>query len=349
MILDELPWFGVYSNRVDGEGMNKMGEKRRVANLSNALALVLVASPLLIGAISWSCASVNSPAASTPAEDTAAAARKAEQDAPCGAPLTPPTRAFLKSDGRAVKHDGSKRSVEQEAFEPLPTAGGLVDRTTWLPANTSVDVLRRLELLGTGVEGIMCGLIAVRVVDAGGAVEPGTVFALPAGLVVDQASGPSPAEAVQRKIAEIKSAKDARIARVREASDREVTTGRCSDEHIERLRRGLQILDSIIRNERWILAAQKFIVATKDGASLSFAAATSGEHHIFAVGFGKPDLSVIDAQGYGVRSSSIFDPMVETSFNLPTRSAVVTATTGDEMKLNVKGHGCALVIALHRF
>ena len=321
------------------------------AHLMRALLTRALVGPLLIGAASWSCGlvKIESPGASTPAEDEAAAARKAEEDGPCGAPVTPPKRAYLKNEGRGVKHDGSRRSVEQADFDPIPTVAGPRHQTTWLPPNTSVDVLRRLQLRGTGVEGSLCGLVAVRVVDAGGAVEPGTVFALPAGLVVDQASGISPAEAVRRKNAEVNAAKDARVAGAREAADREVATGRCSDEHVQRLRDGLQVLGSAIRDERWVLAGHKFAVATKDGAALSFTAATPGEHHIFAVAFGKADLSAVDAQGYRVGSSSVFDPMVAGAFSLPTRSAVVTATGGDEMKLSVKGHGCALVIALHRF
>lgn len=285
---------------------------------------------------------------SGPSDEEVAAAKqqKAEEDGPCGGIIEQPKRAYLKSEGRGIKHDPQRRSVEQGDFDPIPTVGGMRDRTTWLPPNTAVDVVRRIELRGTGVQGTACGLVAVRVVDAGGAAEPGSVFAIPAGLVADQPSGDSPAEAVQRKRAEGKAAQDERVAAARAVVERELQTGRCSDEHVERLRGGLQLLTASIKNDPWLIVAHKFAVATKDGALLSLTAGTAGEHHVFAVAFRKGELTALDAQGYRVGAASDYDALVAGAFNLPTRSAVVTTNAGDELKLKVKGEGCALVLAL---
>ncbi len=130
--------------------------RMRPRNDGTGIALTLAGALLLSVLGACGLVKIEHPggsSSSASAEDDLAAARKAEKDGPCGGPATSPKRAYLKSEGRAVTHDGSRRAVDEEDLKPIPTVAGLRDRTTWLPPNTSVDVIRRLEFFGGGPGG----------------------------------------------------------------------------------------------------------------------------------------------------------------------------------------------------
>lgn len=281
----------------------------------------------------------------------AAAPTHSEAEGPCGGTFAQPKRAYLREDVRAYEHDVTTSFVDvrkMDDAEQFRSISAVRDSRNWLPANTAVDVVRRLELRGTGIDGVACGYVAVRIVDAGGAVPVGTIVAIPAGIMIDAPSGATPTEGVQRRTEKARAAQETRRRAATEMEDAEVRSGRCSDQHVDQLRQRLAILESLIRDERWIIAGQQFFVAKAETTSVTMNAAIPGELHFYSVGFNAPTIAVSDAQGYPVRAHSNYEPMVSAAFRMPMESAMVRANIGDDIKIDLGGRGCALLLVLRR-
>ncbi len=243
----------------------------------------------------------------------------------------------------------------------IPTAAGPRDPTTWLPQNTSVDIVRRLELRGSGRQ--TCGVLAVRIVDAGGAVEPGMVLAVRADLVVAQPSGPSPTEGLKRKLTEVKAAreraaaeKQRAVAASKERLDEEIRSGRCHADSVSALRPVLNHLTttwfptnpSSVHIDGWVLLGHRFEVASDAPFSLTIGSSLGGETHVFSVGRASTALVLKDGQGYPVTMSSPYAAHMGPDYGMSVVGRQVQASTAEKLTVDVTGHGCVLVVAFQK-
>ncbi len=269
----------------------------------------------------------------------------------CGAPLPNPERRYLAEQTTALPANPGAEGVDvMEFLNPPPYA-------PQLPPNTSLDVIRLLRNRAADesvpdAEG--CPFALVRIVDAGGDVQPGRLYAVPRKVLAEHSSGLSAAEQAQRGA-------EKQAAAAKKMAGDEVTSGRCSEAHVDVLQQGLVVLASYLEtstrsannSDIFELGAHAFAVATDTITPWSLAMGIGGEEHIFAVAFAPfgptgTTFEVVDDQGYPVKTPSRLAQMVFTAFNQPTTGYVLQANAHQTLKMNLKGHGCVLLVAIRR-
>jgi hypothetical protein len=207
-----------------------------------------------------------------------------------------------------------------------------------------------------GDESNRCPFAEVRIVDAGGKARPGEVYEVTRENLTEQPSGPSPAEQVKQR--EEKRAEAARLM-----TETEISSGKCSDAHVDYFRRGLAVMNSYLKggtgSELFALGTHSFVVASPEKAG-TFALGTGlgGELHIFAVATDDRDYAyaptgmqfqVLDAQGYAVRTESQLERLVGSAFNSPVAGHMLQTNTDDTLKMTLKSHGCVLLFAIRHY
>jgi hypothetical protein len=138
--------------------------------------------------------------------------------------------------------------------------------------------------------------------------------------------------------------------------DEEVTSGKCSEAHVDHLRRGMAVLSSYLGSssqEILELGAHAFAVATETPTPWTLTMRRPGEEHVFAVAFGplvdSDSFQVLDNQGYAVKTESRLEQLVFAAFNEATRGYVVQANANETLTMKIKGHGCMLLFAVRRY
>ena len=152
-----------------------------------------------------------------------------------------------------------------------------------------------------------------------------------------------------------------RANRIKAMEDEEVRSGKCSEAHVNFLRQGLSALANYLQTSTrsannpdvFELGAHAFAVGTDTITPWSLAMGIGGEEHIFAVAFAPfgptgTTFEVVDDQGYPVKTPSRLAQMVFTAFNQPTTGYVLQANAHQTLKMNLKGHGCVLLVAIRR-
>jgi hypothetical protein len=303
--------------------------------------------------------------------------------ASCSAPLTKPARRYMGAEAIALPagNDPGPSAVSYAGPDARDYADGWSflnppNDAVRLPKNSSVEVVRYLRNLrdedhmrrpggapgprwggARGPGPNECSFALVRIVDAGGEAEAGRLYRMPRQVLSEQTAGTSPADQVKQR--EEKQAEAAR--RMAEA---EVTSGKCSDAHVDYLRQGLGVLSSYLgasSSEVLELGAHAFAVATDTSTPLTLTTGLGGEEHPFAVAFepfaggylppapSATVFEVLDEQGYPVKTESRLMTIVSSAFNLPTSGYVLQANANATLKMSLKGHGCVLLFVVRRY
>lgn len=218
------------------------------------------------------------------------------------------------------------------------------ERLVRLAENTSVDVVRTGR--GNGVN-----FALVRIVDAGGLADRGSLFIVLANRLAPAPTGapPSRAAAPMREAAAV--AQQALSEDVR----KELETGRCTDAHATEMQHTLQrfteLLDGRMRGDPVSVVEHALLVATDAGTSTSLTVGLPGEAHVFAVGYDpKLALKVSDAQGYAVQTESRYAERADLlRLASRTRTRMLQANGMQRLNVTVTGQGCVLVFLARKY
>jgi hypothetical protein len=304
-------------------------------------ALVLLG--VVIGA---SCAETQPVPATAP--QTAVTQTAAKDDTACGS-VPAPSRRYLKAKTTLPRVDLADQYIFPREFE-TPLGIGV---TLSFPANTSVDVVRILGNNQIAMENppkeVLCVFAMVKIVDAGGSVPPGKLYAARLSDLSDAPVGPPPAD-------QAKADRDAKVSAAKAMGEEEERTGRCSEESVGELEHKVAFLKSFLDSRKsgdhpeiWDLVAHKLVVAKEEGTPLTLNAGAGGEHHVVAISyFSKTHLEMLDAQGYRIAVISPYAAIFE-GVRLRVDTRVLQANARETLKIKVVGRGCTAVAVFRRF
>lgn len=146
-----------------------------------------------------------------------------------------------------------------------------------------------------------------------------------------------------------------RQARARAIADEEIRSGRCNETKVNHLREVLQgvrqVLDSEGRSsgQLYDVRSHEFVVATPEGAELALSPLVGGEYHLIAFQYSRTlRMGVTDRAGYPIKTQS---PQLDGvaglwAHQLAWDSRVMSVNDGEKIKIEIKGDGCTLVVAV---
>jgi hypothetical protein len=142
----------------------------------------------------------------------------------------------------------------------------------------------------------------------------------------------------------------------RAAVETETRTGRCTDDHVVHLRRALDKLSRTFDGatmDRLDVVGHQLVVATAGGVPVSLKASLRGDYHVFSFGYSKDDrLEVRDQQGYPVTAESPQIRLLQEygyATGFETDSRTIRANSAETISVTIRGTGCVLVFALHKW
>lgn len=138
---------------------------------------------------------------------------------------------------------------------------------------------------------------------------------------------------------------------VREGTDVELKTGRCTAANVGTLQRALGFAKQSASAD-FIFTDHRTIVATDAEMKVDLTAGPPGEYHVFAVLPGvrrKFELKVFDADGYKVEEQSHYTGLFSMYGTTSSGGSVVQwPSTVAPIRITARGEGCAMLVVAYR-
>ncbi len=142
-------------------------------------------------------------------------------------------------------------------------------------------------------------------------------------------------------------------------AEKEITTGRCSDEHASRFQ---EIVASMMQSffdpmtksasssDIFELEGSQLIVASAKPAKVTLRTVVGGEIHIFVLSYDKGmQIEVLDPQRYPITKESVYLGLMAQTYGYATQTRQLHAVGGQAIDIGIRGRGCAVVAAVRRY